>query len=74
MLSDIIETASSLHIRGFSGGKKEEQLGNSHLSYLPGSDSSLVFQFLIVSPTTIMLRMDSLKASKLLTEDGHKSQ
>ena len=26
MLSDIIETASSLHIRGFSGGQKEEQL------------------------------------------------
>ena len=32
MLSDIIETASSLHIRGFSGGQKEEQLGENYLS------------------------------------------
>ena len=41
MLSDIIQTASSLHIRGFSGGRKEE-LGDpqSDPSHWPEPDIS----------------------------------
>ena len=47
MLSDIIETASSLHIRGFSGGQTDEQLGDNHsdLSHWPGPAISFLSVF-----------------------------
>ena len=59
-MSDIIETASSLHIRGFSGGQKEEELGKSQsdLQPSPGSDIS---RLAVVDPQSDHTKIENEK-------------